>query len=170
MKKLPLILLFLLFYNTGFSQDTPQYLDFIYPSTTGYNDLHDTNFNLLWGKKESVLTKEILAKGNFKKVKNEFVESTHVVAFKNLKMHATVVIFYFDNMTGLGKIVISRYYGDIEDKYKNNIILPTFPGLTADSEGVYRHKKNNVTSWRAQSEKDESFIDFYIPYTTLKFN
>ncbi|WP_216690521.1 hypothetical protein [Hymenobacter siberiensis] len=58
MKKLILVLMFLLFNNVCFSQDA-DYLGFVRPDT-GYNDFHDTNFNNYWGKKEGTITNQIL--------------------------------------------------------------------------------------------------------------
>lgn len=166
MKKAILALLLLLISNAAFSQDSNN-TEFIFPNT-GYNDFHETNFNTYWGKNELVLTKEILATGNFKKVKSESTKAGRQIVFQNLKLHATIVQFRFDKKNGLSMIIISRYYGDVADK--NNILLPTLTGYMPDSEGVYRDKKKNVTSWRTQVTQDQSFIDYYVPYTTLSLN
>ncbi|WP_426062045.1 hypothetical protein [Hymenobacter sp. B1770] len=168
MKKLILFLLFLLSNNICFSQDA-NYLGFVRPDT-GYNDFHDTNFNSYWGKKEEAITNQILLTKNFKKVVDEFKHSTHIIVYENLKLHNTSINLYFNDKNGLERIAVSRYYGDLPQEKLDHLILPMMTGFTPDSEGVYRDKKKNVTSWRTQNESEGSFTDIYIPYTTLRLN
>ena len=168
MKKLKLVLIFLLFNNICFSQDA-DYLGFVRPDT-GYNDFHDINFNNYWGKKEGTITNQILLTKKFKKVVDEFKNSTHIIVYENLKLHYTTINLYFNDKNGLERITVSRYYGDLPQENLNHIILPMMTGFLADSEGVYRDKKKNVTSWRVQDKEENTFNDIYIPYTTLRLN
>lgn len=170
MKKLLFILLLILPFSLfSFSQSVGflkgQNTAFVRPETK-YNDFSQTDFNLLWGKGAGSIIKQVLATSTFKKVKAEESGAEYTVVFLNTKVHYTAVQFYFTAKEGLNKITVARNYSDLTNR---DFLLPLLPGFIPDSEGIYRDKKKNVTSWRMTSKDDECFVEYYIPYTTLPF-